>query len=177
MGTEQVDALIQRAKGLSAADPDTAMRLLDDAVASARRMDYRRGIALALRERAAVHLSMQHFKRALTGFTEALEFFKQLEEVPAMISCHNEISGIYFKLGDCAPALEHVLSNLQLHTAQGDSHGIADCYNDIGNIYSYLQSFDKATEHYKKALRIFEGLKNKREMLHCFYLLANTFRS
>jgi signal transduction histidine kinase/CheY-like chemotaxis protein/HPt (histidine-containing phosphotransfer) domain-containing protein len=177
MGTESVDLLIQRAQVLRSRDVEQSMSLLEDALALAQKENYKLGIAIIIRDKAVCHLQQQHFKRALSGFNEALQFFRALQEKTGQIGCNNEISAIYFKLGDCPAAMEHILDNLKIHTSLGDSQGIAACYIDIGNLYMYLQEHSNAIEHYKKALKIFEGLKNKKEIVNCYFLLGNAFNT
>jgi signal transduction histidine kinase/CheY-like chemotaxis protein len=177
MGTESVDLLIQRAQVLRTRDAEQSMALLDDALAIALKENYQLGIAIIIRDKAICHLQLQHFKRALSGFTEALNFFRALGEKTGQIGCNNEISSIYFKLGDCPAAMEHILDNLKIHTSLVDSQGIASCYIDIGNLYTYIQEFTNAVDHYKKALKIFEGLKQKKEIINCYFLLGNAFNA
>lgn len=175
MGTESVDILIQRAQVLRSRQPDQAMSLLDDALALAQKTGYRKGLATIIREKAICHLEQKHYKRALSAFNEAYQFYRDFQDKAGQISCLNEISALYFKLGDCPSALQYILYNIDVHTSLGDSEGVANCYIDIGNLYIYLQEYPNAVESYKKALKIHEGLKNKKQMINCFFLLGNAF--
>ena len=175
MGTESVDLLIQRAQVLRSRNVHQAMNLLDDALALAQQFDYKLGIAQVIREKAACHLSQQHYKHALTAYSEALQFYRDLSDRTGQLSCLAELSNIYFKLGDCPSSLQYVLDCLKIHTDAGDSEGIAQCYNEIGKIYIYLQDYPNAIEHFRKALRIYEGLKLRPEMVNSFFFLGNAY--
>ena len=120
MGTESVDLLIQRAQVLRSRNVHQAMNLLDDALALAQQFDYKLGIAQVIREKAACHLSQQHYKHALTAYSEALQFYRDLSDRTGQLSCLAELSNIYFKLGDCPSSLQYVLDCLKIHTDASD---------------------------------------------------------
>ncbi|MFM2136814.1 MAG: hypothetical protein RL021_2214 [Bacteroidota bacterium] len=175
MGIENVDILLQRAQVIKTRDVAQAMALLEDALSEALKNDYRRGIALAIREKSSCHLQQQHFKQALTGYTEAIQFFSSLEDLSGQISCHHEIASIYRMLGDFPSSLLHVLEKLRLYTSITDSRGIAGCYNEIGDVHLLLSDLPEAIDWYKKAVKIFEGLKDRQESIACYYRLGHAF--
>lgn len=169
--------LIKRAMVVRGKDVAKALSILDEALSTARKNDDKNSIAVVIREKAVCHLEQQHFKQALSGFSEAIAFFRELGDLENQLHCHSEISDAYLKLGEYPSALEHILENLSLYTGMGDSNGIASCYQRIGSIYYYLSDFEKAIEYHKRSLKIFEGLKLKKDILHSFYLLGNDFLS
>jgi hypothetical protein len=175
MGTESVDLLIQRAQVLRPRNVHQALNLLDDALALAQQFGYKQGIAQVIREKAACQLAQQQYKHALTAYTEALQFYRDLNDRKGQLGCLSELANIYFKLGDCPSCLTYVLESLKLHTDAGDSEGIAQSYNEIGKIYIYLQDYQNAIGHFRKALRIYEGLKLRTETVNSFFYLGNAY--
>lgn len=175
MGIESVDILIQRAQVLRGRNIGQAIALLDDALSIAQQINYKKGIALVIRDKAACSFIQKNYKRALTGYNEALQFFKDLDDKEGQLSCLTEISSIYFKLSEVPSALTYILETLKINTERGDSEGIALGYNEIGKLHIYLQEYPNAIEYFKKALKIFEGIKNKKEMVHSFFLLGNAY--
>ncbi|HRH64791.1 MAG TPA: tetratricopeptide repeat protein [Bacteroidia bacterium] len=175
MGIESVNILIQRAQVMRGRNIGQAIALLDDALSIAQKENYKSGTALIIRDKAACAFIQKNYKRALTGYTEALQFFKDLEDIEGQLSCLTEISSIYFKLGEVPSALTNILQTLKLNTDRGDSEGIAHGYNEIGKLHIYLQEYLNAIDYFKKALKIFEGMKNKPEMVNSYFLLGNAY--
>ncbi len=175
MGIESVDILIQRAQVLRGRNIGQATALLDDALSIAQQINYKKGIALIIRDKAACAFIQKNYKRALTGYSEAHQFFKDLDDKDGQLSCLTEISSIYFKLGEVTAALTYILETLKINTDRGDSEGIALGYNEIGKLHVYLQEYSNAIDYFKKALKIFEGIKNKKEMVNSFFLLGNAY--
>ncbi|MBK9026306.1 MAG: hypothetical protein IPL69_20820 [Saprospiraceae bacterium] len=76
MGIESVDILIQRAQVLRGRNIGQSIALLEDALSIAQQIDYKKGIALVIRDKAACAFVQKHYKRALTGYSEALQFLR-----------------------------------------------------------------------------------------------------
>ena len=175
MGLESVDILIQRAQVLRNRNVNQAMNLLDDALSIAQQENYKEGMAQIIRDKAACYLILKEYKHSLTAFIEATQFFLSLGDRHNQLDCLNEISSIYFKLGDCPSALHYILQSLRINTELGDSEGIANNYNELGRLYIFLQEYQNAIDHFKKGMKIFEGLKNKSQMVNSYYLLGNAY--
>lgn len=175
MNYENIDILIHRAQVIRSRNVNQAMSLLDDALALAQSVNYKAGMAKIIRDKASCHLQQKHYKRAITAYNEAILFFKDLKDIPEQLHCLSEISGIYYRLGDCPSALEFILQSLKLNTELGDSEGIANNFNEIGRLYIFLKEYDNAIDYFKKALKIFEGLHLRHEMVNSYYLLGNAY--
>ena len=175
MALESIDILIQRAQVLRTRNVDQAMSLLDDALSIAQQANYKPGMAMIIRDKASCYFIQKNYKRSITAYNEAIQFFRDLKDIENQKNCICEVSSIYFKLGDCPSALKYILENLKLNTEQGDSEGIGHNYNELGKIYIYIQEFENAIEHFKKGLKIFEGLKIKSEMANSFFLIGNAY--
>ena len=141
MGFESVDILIQRAQVLRNRNVNQAMSLLDDALSIAQQENYKSGMAQIIRDKATCYLIQKEYKLSLTAFSEAIQFFQDLGERNGQLDCLNEISSIYFKLGDCPSALHYILQSLKINTELGDSEGIANNYNELGKLYLFIQEY------------------------------------
>ena len=175
MKIENVDRLIQRAQILRVGKVDQALKILDEALTLAQQCDYKRGMAIIIRDRAICFLQQHEFKLALAGFTEALEFFKLLGDTTGQITCNAEVSAIHLELGDLPSAMEYILANLRIYMTAADSEGIAECYTEIASLYIHLENYEKAIDYFKMALKLFEGLKIRRKTINCFYHLGDAF--
>ncbi|MEO8085316.1 MAG: tetratricopeptide repeat protein [Bacteroidota bacterium] len=175
MSNESVDILLQRAEVLRGRNLSQSFSLLHDALALAKKTSYRKGIAIAHFDLGLCYGSENSYRKSLTEFNEALPLFDQLADSPGTIRCFNEISLIYFKLGDCPSALENIFKSLRIETALGNENGIAWCDNELGKIYIHLQDYNKAIEHFRKALKVYEEKKSRKEMVNSFFLLGNAY--
>ena len=125
MSNESVDILIQRAEVLRTRNIAQSFSLLEDALAIAKRTGYRKGIALVHFDLGLCHASENSYQKSLTELNEALPLFEQLDDRNGTVKCYNEISGIYFKLGDCPSALDHIFKSLRIQTELKNEDGIA----------------------------------------------------
>jgi signal transduction histidine kinase/CheY-like chemotaxis protein/HPt (histidine-containing phosphotransfer) domain-containing protein len=175
MSNESADILIQRAEVLRTRNIAQSFALLQDALGIAKKAGYRKAIAVIHFDMGMCHALENNYRKALTEFNEALALFNELNDKTGITRCHNEISGIYFKLGDCPSALENIFKSLRLQTELNDFEGIAWCDNEIGKIYIHLQDYNKAIEHFRKALKVHEERKNRQEMVNSFFLLGNAY--
>jgi len=175
MSQSNIDNLVQRSKLLRQRNHSQALALLDEALALASQENNQAVVATIIREKAITHLEYNNYKQALTGFSEALQFYKNLEDVCGQLNCLYDIGHIYRKLSDIPSALRYILDALKLNTEAGDSEGIAHSFNEIGKLYIYLKEFENAIDYFKKSLKIFEGLKLKKEMVNSYSLLGNAY--
>jgi hypothetical protein len=95
MGVESVDILIQRAQVLRNRNVNQAMSLLDDALSIAQQANYKQGMAQIIRDKASCYLIQKHYKRSITAFNEAIQFFQSLGDRHGQLDCLNEISSIF----------------------------------------------------------------------------------
>src|SRR5438552_109008 len=116
MSDGSVDILVQRAEVLLSRNISQAIALLDDALAIAKRTGYKKGIARIHYAYALSHLRQNSYKKSLTSFNDALQTFEELDDKQSCIKCLNEISAVYFKLGDSPSALEYTFKSLRLYT-------------------------------------------------------------
>ncbi len=175
MSQSTIDSLIQRAHTVRQRNHTQALALLDEALVLALKSNNQNSVAFIIREKANTHLTFKNFKQALSGYTEALQFYKNLQDLSGQLNCLHDISNIYRRLSDVPSALHFILEALKLKTDAGDSEGIAHSYNEIGKLYIYLKEYDNAIDYFKKSLKIFEGLRNKKEMVNSYYLLGNAY--
>jgi signal transduction histidine kinase/DNA-binding response OmpR family regulator len=175
LSSGSVDILIQRAEVLLSRNIDQAFALLNDALAIARREEYRKGLAGVHYCYGQCYQQQSNYKKSLTYFNEALQLFGEIDDRQGSIKCLNEISAIYFKLGDSFSALEHSLKRLRLYTQINDEHGVGYGLNEIGKIFLSLLEYDKAVDHFRRALKIYEARKNKKEMVQSYYLLGAAY--
>src|SRR6185436_17678381 len=138
MSNESADILIQRAEVLRTRNLAQSFSLLQDALGIAKKSGYRKGIAVIHYDMGMCHALENSYRKALTEFNEALVLFGKLNDRNGIIGSYNEISGIYFKLGDCPSALENIFKSLRMQTELKNEEGVAWCDNEIGKIYIHL---------------------------------------
>jgi signal transduction histidine kinase/CheY-like chemotaxis protein len=175
MSQSSIDNLIQRSQVIRQRNYTHALSFLDEALAIASKENLQGSLATIIREKAQIHLLHKNYKLALTGYSEALQFYKNMQDTCGQLNCLHDISNIYKKLSDIPSALRYILDALKLNTEAGDSEGIAHSFNEIGKLYIYLKEYDNAVDYFKKSLKIFEGLRNKKEMVNSYSLLGNAY--
>ncbi len=94
----------------------------------------------------------ESFRGAINKYEEALLFYRATGDRVGEAITLNDLSGVYFALGEKQKALEYLSQALPLRRAVGDRQGEAATLNNIGRVYDDLGEKQKALEYYSQAL-------------------------
>lgn len=159
--TNQVNALNALGAEYRNSNPDTAFILIDKALTLAKKINYRKGIANALRNKAIINSLKGNYSEALSNCFESLKISKEINDKTGTSKTLGNIGTIYNSQSDYPRALEYFFKSLKIKDELNDKSGIATTLGNIGIVYYSQSDYPLALKYYLKALNMDEELGNK----------------
>ena len=157
---EEINGLISAAKTANETDASQAIEIIERAITMAIEHDYRLEEGSALSFRASLEREKGNFAEALEYYLQAKDIFEELQALPALATCCNNLGIAYSSIGNFPSALDVYHQALSIQEELGNKTAIARIMNNMGVVYNSVDEDDKALECYKSALVINEELQN-----------------
>lgn len=171
----RIDLLNQLAWELALLDPPRSRRLCIEALRLARRSDYQRGVAGALRTQAYDCLVKTRLRRALTLAHGARNIFSELGDRYGYATATDVASNCYNYIGNYDRALELAVDynevSREIHFRRGEAWSL---YN-MGMIYMAIDDDAQARERLESALEIFELIDHPAGRSRVLFVLGGLF--
>lgn len=103
---------------------------------------------------AFYYINKADYTQSLNYYTEAMHFYKVIENTDRVSLCLNNIGIIYKYQGKFNQAIEAYTEALNIRTEAGDKYGISSTLTNIGVNYYSKGDFTNALDYYKQALQI-----------------------
>ncbi len=149
--------------------------LLEKAFEMADQIGYLEGKANSLRELSVNLLQARTYASAVKSLEQAAHLFKETGDFDTYRKCLNELSDIYYLLGDYELALERLYDALQVSTALQKETFIAEVYNKVGIIYKVIGEYQKAIEQHRQALQRYEKAGDEAQVSITNYYIGNCY--
>jgi adenylate cyclase len=133
--TARINALIKESKGLISKDPDKAIEIALQAKEQADKIDFKQGVAYALKNIGLVYYSRAKYVETLQYWDESLKIFEELKDDLGIANLLSNLAAVYVNQGDDTRGLEYALRSLKLSEKLGDKLRILSALNSIGSIY------------------------------------------
>lgn len=172
----RIDALIEKAWNLRAADPVQGLELAQRALAAARARNYQAGLAKSLSILAACNYRLANYEIARTQSMEALENFNALSDKEGQADILNTIGNIHSELGDLSTALSFYIQGLTLRQELSNKQGEAASLNNIGNVQYSLGDYANAMDSYLKSLHIKESIGDEAGIANSLNNIGNVHK-
>jgi serine phosphatase RsbU (regulator of sigma subunit) len=138
--------------------PDSAIQIVQRALALAKQKKYLKGEGVAFLRLGAAYYYKSDYANALTNYEKSLTIFKQINDNPNIASAINNIGAVYSVQGNYAKAMEYYLQALKIAEKVQDLKGMGYANGTIGSIYRIqgnqkmaLYYFEKSNEFYTQA--------------------------
>jgi class 3 adenylate cyclase len=159
--TMLVNSLLSKSKELAAEDPERSIAISLQAKVAAEQNDFKKGIALALKQIGNVHFNQGEFLEAISFWNQSIETYRIMNDLAGVSNILNNIGVIHSIQGDYAKALETYLAALKAAEQSGDKARIVSVLNNVGATYALKkETYDKALAYYLRALPISEAIKD-----------------
>lgn len=135
-------------------DSAKAVNHLSEALQMARRMNYKKGMATALKNYGVLYEYSGEYKKAISFYGDALELFTDIDDKEGMADAHNNFGVIYYLQGIYDKALHSYLEAEKIYPKALNSEFYSNILNNIGLIYDKQKQFDNALHYYNDALKI-----------------------
>ncbi|MCW5910555.1 MAG: tetratricopeptide repeat protein [Cyclobacteriaceae bacterium] len=140
---------------------DSSIYFGKEAVSLARKINYKKGLGLALSD-----LGVAYFYKAC--LPEAIEVWKEAQHVRGEVGDHAGVASVniklgaaYFKLGDFKQSIESQARALQAFEKLDHIEGQTNALNNIAAVFEYQQEYRQALEYHRKALTLARHSQNR----------------
>ncbi|MFO0872940.1 MAG: tetratricopeptide repeat protein [Phycisphaerales bacterium] len=123
---------------LDAGKLDAAAGLYEEAIRRARDGGRRRSVAVGTGQLGAVRLRQRNYIEALRLYGEAMELFKDLDELKSVATCLHQIGIAHQGNGDPDAAEQHYLRSLAINVQTRTTAGEAGSRLQLGSLYSRM---------------------------------------
>jgi serine phosphatase RsbU (regulator of sigma subunit) len=140
---------------------DTSMTCAKTAQVLAEKLEYKKGIAIALRNIGVGYLDQSDYSKALEYFFKALPIAKEINIKKEIGTDFLFIGLAYEHEGNCPQSLDYDFKALAVYEETGNKNGIASELVNIGNVYYLQGNYSKVLEYALKSLSMDQELGNK----------------
>ena len=169
--TSRVNLLIALAAQYSTENPDTALKLCNEALTVSEKINWHTGISKSYHGMAVINYVNGNYNAAIPFYVKELNAWELLEKTGSKVenkfakvkkaNALNNIGGMYDFLGNSVESLIYYEKALIAFEALGDKQSIAGTLVNKGIVYSKLGNYSRSIDNYFIALRIFEELNYK----------------
>jgi tetratricopeptide (TPR) repeat protein len=147
---------------------EEAFTCLQQALALATKLQYKKGIAAACHRVASVYWNRADYGNALASWLKAQKIYEELNDLRGMANVSLNLSNVYAKLGNDEKALESYLNALGTATKINDKDLMGVIYVNLGDLFASQARTAKTGEakkaKYQLALdNLMKGLTLSRE--------------
>lgn len=142
-------------------DSEKAKTSLDEAFALAKKIDYKKGLAVTYGNLGDFAENHADYTEALKHYLTSFDLFKKIEDKRALARAFNRIGVVYYYQGDYPKTLENYFSSLKMNKEINNKKGEANTYNNIGAVYYIQGIYPEALKNYFEALKIKEAIGDK----------------
>ena len=136
--TLEIDKLNKEAWGINRKDAYKSIELSTLALEKSKKLNYKKGIALALKTLGTANIWISKNEEALNFSFEAISIFKEIDDKANEAETYYYVGASFRYLSDYDSAIKYYGISLILRKDSEDKKAIANSQNNIGIIY-YLQ--------------------------------------
>jgi adenylate cyclase len=142
-------------------NPDVGINYSERSLKLAEMLNWKKGIANALKTLGICNWSIAKYPKALDYFQKALTINEEISDKSGIASNLGNIGIVYQYQSDYPKAMEYYFKALKIFEELGDKNGTTNNLGNIGIVYWYQSNYPKAMEYYFKALKIYQELDDK----------------
>jgi len=139
---------------------DSAMRYAERGLASAKKINWPRGIAAFYDHLGSLYSNNGSYEKAIQYYKASLKINKSIANKRAEAGNIINIGSVYQRQGDDARALENSFKALAITQAIDDKGYTALLYDNISDVYFSQENFTVALSYSLKALRTYQQLND-----------------
>ncbi|MDX2174518.1 MAG: GAF domain-containing protein [Bacteroidota bacterium] len=146
VSTDFIDELNTNAWSINRKDPNKAIEISNDALQQSKSINYKKGIADALKTLGAANVWISKNDEALTNSFEALEIYKELDDKKNQAAVNYNLGANFSYISDYDSSIKFYNRCYNISKEINDEVGMADGLNGLGTIYYRINENDKALD-------------------------------
>lgn len=147
-------------------DQKTSQANCEQALALARRLNYKMGIARAYNMLGSINNFTGNVDEALKDDSVSLAMYRDLGNKAGMASCYYN-NGMSYAYSNYDEALKNLSAAVAIFREVGDKRRTAACYSVIGSVYTYKSDYPQALNNFFAGLKAYEAAGIKTGIAGC----------
>ncbi len=166
--TSQVTLLNKQGFDVRLTNPDQTVRYAKKALAIARKLNYRTGVAESYRIMGIGNFYLDNSDEAISNYLTAVNIFTQINDLGGQSKVYNNIGNLY-RAVDLDLALEFYQKSLVIAEKLKDNQLMAPLYLNIGTYHYFKKSYNQALTYYNKSYDLYAKLKDSVNLVLCMH--------
>lgn len=159
--TAKVNAILAISKIYFGTAPEKSISYAEIAKTLSQKINYKKGIALALKNMGIGYFNKGSYVEALQNYKQALDVFSSIKDSAGVANMYNNMGNIYYIQNEDYKALDYYIKSLKIAEQLNDKIRIATANGNIGAVYLGKRStYYKALEYNMNALKVGEEIKD-----------------
>ena len=175
--TSRVMALYEQAIEYRRQDPQLALDYAENALAIARKLNWKKGIADCLKNLGNTYHLLCDYPRERECYELSLKIFEEINDSVGIAKCLNNIGIAYYYIEDYDRALEYYNRSLAIMERFGRKKSVANSLNNIGAVYNSRGMHSLALGYYERALAIMRELNDRTGTSICLTNIGNRHKN
>ena len=122
-----------------------------------------------------VYSNKGDYYTAVDFFLKSLDIKAEIGDERSMASTLHNIGDCYIELREFDSAQKCLLESMKIAVEYGDKHNEAAYLRAVGKLFLSQGKFTESIDQTKRALLLYDSLKNKKDQVYCFKLLADAY--
>ena len=157
--TNKVNTLNTIAELVYRTSPDEAVEYGSEARTLATRLEFQRGLAMALKNTGLGNFMLGNYPEASMDWELSLEIYEELGDDQMTSNILSNLGSLYWTTGKNVEAIEYSLRSLKIAESLGDSKRVGTLLMTIGLVYSEQPAtLDSAMNYYLRVIDIAESI-------------------
>ncbi|KAI9429350.1 hypothetical protein F5148DRAFT_1155245 [Russula earlei] len=159
-----------------AVDPDQGIRYAGQGLALAKKLGWKKGIALLYNSFGADYWAKSDYLKAQDYYLAALKINEDIGNwISVGRNLHN-IADTYESLNNYPKALEYYEKAIKVYEEHNDPYAIKGCCENIAAVYEYQKNYSQALAWYTRAMQIAVVLGNPRDISFIYMSIGVDYR-
>ncbi|MBC7536590.1 MAG: tetratricopeptide repeat protein [Ferruginibacter sp.] len=159
--TARVDVLNALSVSYFNDNPDTSIVVAASAKVLAEKINYKPGLALALKNMGRGYYMKGEYVDAIKKWQIAFDVYKQINDRKGEANILSNMAAVYFNKGDDAKSLDLNFQSLKIAEEINDSLRIVTSLTNIGGVYTNKEAtYKKSIEYFLRAYELSHSIKD-----------------
>lgn len=154
--TKRVNLLVELAWELSESNTQTAVQKLEEAIALAQKVKFKKGEAAAWNALGVTQEILDSIPKAIEFYQKALKIRESINDRRGVAAQHNNLGNAYELMGQYENALMQRRESLRIVEELADSIRMARAYLNLGSLFESMGLLPEAYEQVNAARQLFE---------------------
>jgi len=159
--TSLVNALNRLSINFWYKDTEKAYQYTREALDEAKRINFRRGLAVSNNLMGVVFDIKSEYDSALFYYEQSVRFSKETGYLKILASAYNNIGMVHKNRGNYSMAIKAYYDALRIFEKQKEDKNIGNTYDNLGLVYNEMKQYRTSLEFHMKSLKIREKIQDK----------------